>query len=249
MMLSLLLALAAPSPDTLPEPPRPCQVHWGAAISPRFIEGTEQRIARRCRELVDALDHPAEPDSIRVEVGGETYAFTVRVDLLDHGEVVYAQPADDQVCTCSSNDLSAFAMKRIATAIATHRTPPPTVSVAEPQDPPAPVATPQPVPHTLRWAGVAVGAVGAATLLTGALLRPRTRTDRVSGEGTHRVRTQPAFAPRTTAALLAIGASAVGIGVGLIVGDVLRERQARRSVGLMPVWGPEGGGAVVRVGF
>lgn len=234
MILPLLLAVSAPAADEYPEPPSPCDVSWAEGISARFVDGTHKRITRRCSELVDALGYEDEPGSIRVEVGGETYAFTVRVDLLDDGEVVYAQAQAEEVCECGGNDLSGFAMKRVAAAIEQHRK-----AAAEPESSPSPSESeprdeepPPPAPpdrHGMRWAGVAVGAAGGATLIAGAVMRPQEETSRVrDGEG-RATETRPRFEPRNTAIMIGVGAAAASVGVGLIVADAILSKKRKRE--------------------
>lgn len=241
MILPLLLAVSAPAADEYPEPPSPCDVSWAEGISSRFVDGTQKRITRRCRELVDALGYDNEPGSIRVEVGGETYAFTVRVDLVEDGEVVYAQEQAEDVCECGGNELSAFAMKRVAAAIEEHRkaaaehesAPPPSEPEQhdEEQPPPAPKER-----HGMRWAGVAVGTAGAATLIAGAVMRPQEETGRIQdGEG-RSTETRPRFEPRNTAIMIGVGAVAASVGVGLIVADAIvsKKRKRERSALITP---------------
>lgn len=235
MILPLLLTLVAPAEEEKSEPPSACEVSWAAEVSPRFIDGTKQRIDRRCRELVDALDYDGGPGSIRIEVGGETYAFTVGVELIEDGEVIYRQEENDEVCECGGNDLSALAMKRVAAAINEHRTPtpPPEVKVQE-KDPgqkaEQPVQPqPQPQRHVLRWTGVAVGVVGTGALVAGAILRPQEETRRVREVDGWSSETRPKYEPRNTAIMIGVGAGALGVGAGLLVADVILSKNHRRE--------------------
>lgn len=258
MILPLLLTFAVPAAEEYPEPPSPCAVSWADGISQRFVGGTEQRITRRCRELVEALEYDAEPGSIHVDVGGDTYAFTVRVELLVDGKVASTQENDEEVCECSANDLSAFAMKRVAAAIEAHRkaaVEPPAIEVEAEADPvPGPKNSPAEASkdtHGLRWAGVGVGAVGAATLIAGAVMRPMEETRRVREGEAWNTETGPRFEPRTTAAMIGIGAAAVGVGVALIVADgiVSKKRKRERSAFVTPCATPTSFSIALRARF
>jgi hypothetical protein len=131
------------------------------------------------------------------------------------------------VCECGGNDLSALAMKKVAAAINEHRTPTPPPEVKGPEKDPGQTAD-QPVPpqpqrqrHVLRWTGVAVGVVGAGTLVAGAVLRPQDETRRVREVDGWSSETRPKYEPRNTAIMIGVGAGALGVGVGLIVADAI----------------------------
>ena len=238
MMLPLLLTLLAPADAEPPDPPSPCEVSWGDAISPRFIDGTIQRIDRRCRELVDAMGFDDEPGSIHIEVGGETYAFTIRVDLVKDGEVVYRQEEDGEVYVCGGNDLAAFSMKRVVAAVNDFRTPAENIG-AEPsptdtenlpaEKPGGAEPAPESEGHAMRWIGVGVGVAGAASLIAGGVMRPQEQTVRVQEEGGWTSESRARFEPRNTAILLGVGGIAVGAGVALVVADAVLSKQRKRK--------------------
>ena len=250
MILPLLLFATSPEPlDEYPEPPSPCTVSWAETISTRFAEDTTARIERRCREFVDALDEQVPPASIRVEVGGETAAFTVRVSLLEDGEVVYEQEADGEVCACGGGDLTTFAMKRVAAALEERDAPevlPPELFADDTNEaePPTPAPTPTDPPPERRIgplgiAGSVTMGVGVAGLVVGAVLLPRPETSSPI-ESSYLTLDQTRYRTPAIASLVAGGAFLVG-GTAMLVTDLVRRKKKRQrsSTQVAPVVTPE----------
>jgi len=234
MILPLILSLVSPEPvDEYPEPPSPCVVSWAETIGTRFAEGTTPRIERRCRELVDALDETFPPESIRVEVGGETAAFTVHVALLEGAEVVFEQEADGEVCECGGNDLTAFAMKRVAATIEAREEPQEALFEPDPIETEPMETTPsetEPEPKRIGPLGIA-GSVtmglGLGGVIVGAVLLPRpNESDPIESSFLTLDRTNY----RTPAIVaLGLGSAAVLGGTAMLVTDLVRRKKQRQK--------------------
>lgn len=238
MILPILLFAVSPEPsDEYPELPSPCHVEWGGGIGSRFAEGTTPRIERRCREFVDVLDEEIAPGSIRVEIGGETAAFTVSVVLLDdNGVPQHREEPDGEICECGSDDLATFAIKRVAAALESRHAP--QSEVTEPPDTheePSPDAPPK--KHRkigpLGTVGAVVMGVGTAGVITGAILLPRpNRSEPVESSFLTLDRTSY----RTPAiSAIALGGAALVGGTAMLVTDLVRRKRAhKKSAYLMP---------------
>ena len=231
LFLAALLSSGAPE-EYPPEPPSPCTISWSTDQGSQFVELTQPRIERRCRELVATLDYEIEPGAIEVDIGGEIAAFTVAVRLVEDGEVVEEVIAGEEVCECGGNDLALFAMKRVATAIDQRKTaleePDPVVvdPVVEPDD----ESKHEKVPKTigpLGIAGAVVGGVGVVGIAVGAVLLPRDdeeRFDTTTNTGiTKMTYRTPAIAS------LAAGGTMLVAGTAMLVTDLVQRKRKRRT--------------------
>lgn len=246
ILLALLLSSAAPE-EYPPEPPSPCAISWSTEQGTQFVELTQPRIERRCRELVATLDYEVAPGSIVVEFGGEIAAFTVTVRLVEEGEVVAEVPAGEEICECGGNDLALFAMKRVAAVIEQRKTaleeaakPETTEVPPSVEDPPGGSAEEKPKAiGPLGIAGAVIGGVGLGGVAAGAVLLPREDEERFDSS-TNTGITETTY--RTPAiASLAVGGTMLVAGTAMLVTDLVQRKKKRQSTAtLIPSMGPRG---------